>query len=256
MDNDTSNLYQTPEARLDAIIDTKGNYSGPKHVPFSLSLQWISKGFELFKRSPGGWLLTMLVGFLMSILANFIPLVNLVYGLFMYVFVGGIFIGAQKVYEGEKFEVSYLFAGFSRYPGRLILLGLMPLLMAMFVGVLAAVFLPAYQGFVDQGGGSGAAVFGIILGVIMMLVTIPFMMAVWFSPVLIVLHELPLTTAMKESFYGCARNLISLIVLMVISIILMMIGGVLAIVGLFVVMPILFGANFAAYQDIFLTKVE
>lgn len=256
MDNDTTNLYQTPEAQLDTAVESPGNYSGPKYVPFAQSLKWTSKGFELFKRSPGGWVLTMVAGVLISLLANIIPIANIIYSFAVYVFVGGIFIGAQKVFEGEKLEVSYLFAGFSRYPGRLFLLGIIPFVFVMFIGVIAAIALPALQSFFDQGSVLENAVNASLLGMIAIGSIVPIVLALWFAPVLIVLHGLPLTTAMKESFQGCAKNILSLIVLMVVSVILIMMGSLLALLGLLVAMPIIFGANFAVYQDIYLSDIE
>lgn len=41
-----------------------------------------------------------------------------------------------------------------------------------------------------------------------MLISIPFMMAIWFAPALIAINDVPVIEAMKLSFKGCLKNMV------------------------------------------------
>lgn len=260
MDNESNNFYNAPDAELEASVkQTEGEiYVGPQKIDFSEMYQWIPRGGELFKRSPGGWVLAMLVGFAMAVILSLIPLVNILFNLCVYVFIGGMMIGAKAVFDGGKFEVSHLFSGFSASPGRLILLGLVPFLLFVVLGIFMAIALPAYQGYLERAGAEATIDTGIPLAVmgISFILGIGLTFAIWFAPALIVLQKLSVMTAIRDSFLGCLKNAPAMIVFWIAAMVLMIIGALPALLGLLVVIPILFGASFAAYQGIFVRVVE
>ncbi len=83
------------------------------------------------------------------------------------------------------------------------------------------------------------------------LLMIPVMMAYIFAPALVVLNDMKAIEAMKLSFIGCMKNLLSLTVFSLLAFLLMFIGSIPFGLGLLLVMPILTASLYAAYQDIY-----
>jgi uncharacterized membrane protein len=77
------------------------------------------------------------------------------------------------------------------------------------------------------------------------------MMAVWLAPALIAIHDTPVITAMKLSFFGCLKNVLPFLIYGILAMILFIIGALPLGLGLLIVMPMFFGSIYAAYKDIY-----
>lgn len=254
-----SNPYATPEANLIKeqspvnLILTR-----PKSVSIGRGWAWIAEGFGYFKQNPGAWILTLVVGLILMIVLTLIPVIGqIIMMLTYYVWIGGLMLGCHAQANGEDFQVKYLFAGFSAKPGKLILLSLIMTILGMVVMVIAVgpIYLEMIKGgaepspelvnaMQDLSGFWLPMAFG-------MLFMIPFVMAVWFAPALIVLNDVPLFKALWLSFIGCLKNILPFILYFILAFVLYILAAIPLLLGLLVFMPTMFASFYTAYIDIF-----
>ena len=83
------------------------------------------------------------------------------------------------------------------------------------------------------------------------LLFIPLMMAIWFAPPLIVLHDLDAISAMKKSFKGVVANLLPMFLYGLLSAILFAIFLVLTVgIGMIIVFPLMMISIYTSYRDV------
>ena len=189
------------------------------------------------------------------ILLGLIPVLGqLVSPLLSVVVAGGIMLGWRALDRGEPLTIAHLFAGFQSHLSPLLVIGAL-YLAGMFVIILVAAALTGGAAFALWRGGPdiGTAVGSMFLVVfIILFLMIPLFMALWFAPALVTLHDVPPVEAMKRSLRGCLRNLLTFIVLMVLVFILGILASIPFALGWLVLLPVLAGAAYASYRDVFL----
>ena len=254
MDHNSSEIQNTEKDASQFHVET-AVYSGPTGRSTGEGFEWIVGGFKLFKQDVGAWIITMIVGFLVALVFNLIPIVgSIVSMLLTYIWVGGLMLGCQAAHEGRPFELKYLFAGFSYQAGRLI--GLSVITSVASIVVMFMIMGPMY---IDLLSGNPPLEptpqywLSMLMGVALM---IPIMMAVWFAPMLIVLQDMPVWDAMKASFMGCYKNVLPFLVYGVVSLVLYIIGALPLLLGLLVVVPVILGSMYTAYRSVYLTEVD
>lgn len=247
------NPYSAPEAELASESFESGDFElhDPKSCSFGSGASWLGSGFEFFKQSPGGWILTLIVGFVLMMVLMIIPIGNFVMHITGPLWLGGIMIGLRAQSAGEDFKVGYLFAGFKQKFGPLFLLGLLAFVISF--AVMAAVMGQAYfqmiQGDVDAMAESASSILlGILIATALLL---PLSMAIWFAPALIVLNDVGVIKAMKLSFVACLKNILPLLLWSILSTLLMIVASIPLGLGLLIAVPMLYGSTFAAYKEIF-----
>ncbi len=251
-----NNPYSTPDAELAVQSSTEYELQEPRMVGIGRGASWLSEGFNFFKQSAGAWIGTCIVGFIIMIVLSVVPLVNLVTGLLTYVWLAGLMLGLRAQDDGKPFELSYLFAGFKNKFGKLMLLGLV--MMVISVAIVAVLFGSLYWEMMS--GGMDPNVFaGDVSGFMLkmafaMLLFIPLAMAIWFAPVLIVLHDVSIASALRLSFVACTKNFLPFLVYGVVLFVLMIVGTLPLMLGMLVVMPVFFGSVYASYKDIFIKQ--
>lgn len=231
-------------------------------LPAGRGAGWIGDGFRYFARSPGGWLLAALLYAILSIVAQFVPILGSVAVIILWpVFIAGFMLGAREQDRGGSFRVEHLFAGFSPHGGQLALVGLIYLIASLLVTVLAV--LGAGAALAPMIGGMGTemmrvpepeALFApsVLLGVLFgALFTIPLMMMVLLAPALVAVDGLPAWPAMKGSFSACLRNLLPFLVYGLLALPLLLVAMVPFGLGLLVVGPALTAGLYAAWKEIF-----
>ena len=80
---------------------------------------------------------------------------------------------------------------------------------------------------------------------------IPLIMAMWFSAPLVVLHDVPVATAMRLSFSACLRNVLPMMVFSFVLGVLFLVGSMPMFLGLLIVYPLMIIATYTGYRDIF-----
>lgn len=227
----------------------------PRACTASAGVMWVVQAFSLFQRQALLWLgmgATLLI--ILGILGA-IPFLNIFMVIIVFIFVGGIVKGAAAQSQGDELRFDYLFSGFKSHGKPLLILGLLYLLgtivcmIPMIIGVGSVAFFLSPDNYNAM---HEFSISGLIIGYLLsMLLSIPLMMAIWFAPALIVLHDIDAITALKKSFQGCKKNLIPLFVygLMCLVVFPMVILFTLGL-GIFLVIPILLLTYFTSYRDV------
>lgn len=257
MDNNESNLYKAPDSALETDINdkTEHEYIGPQKRSVGSGMEWISQGFKIFTQSPGAWILTMIVGFIVMIVISLIPIIGSLFTMLTtYVWIAGLVLGCKAVDDGEQMDIKYLFAGFSSHAWKLIGLSLiMTVISVVFmVSAMGTLYLDAIFGGATELPADTDPIALAIRFLIVMALLIPLMMAVWFAPALIVLQEMSILQAMKASFYGCLKNVLPFLIYGIVLMILILVAAIPLFLGMLVVVPMTYGSIYSSYKDIYL----
>jgi hypothetical protein len=254
-----TNPYAAPQAR---VTDTpKAEDSDDNFIPEGQSLaggqgwQWIVDGWNLFKAQPGLWIGIILVVGVLYVLVSLIPyLGQLVTTVLTPVIGGGLLLGCRALDHGEPLEFRHLTAGFEHHGAKLAALGGISLLaVIVFVAILFA-FGGAGLGLA---GGSRSLGFGLmaLLGLLVVLgLSVPFYMAMWFAPALVVFHEYDVVTALKASFFACLKNIVPFLIYGLVLLVLTFVAAIPFGLGLLVLGPVVICSVYTAYRDIFFVR--
>ena len=253
-----SHPYKPPESpAASAAIAKAGNFiAGGRAVDVGRGWEWIASGFALFKRQPGTWILLLIVLLVCSILIGLVPIIGgLANMLLLEVFVGGIMLGCRALDGGDGLEVGHLFAGFKQNTSNLVVLGLLALV-AWVVVLIPAILIIGGGSFLAlmRGDAAGIGALGLTFVLAMLVVlalSIPVYMALWFAPSLIVFHDLAPVAAMKTSFIACLKNIVPFLFYGVILLVLSAIAAIPFGLGLLVLIPVILASVYTAYRDIF-----
>jgi uncharacterized membrane protein len=256
--NDTRN----PEAETRADLETPAAESQfvlvePQKIAISGGIEWIKEGFHFFKQAPLVWVLMVLVFMVISIVLSLIPFASLALNIINPVFIGGFMIACYKLTQNEEITVSDLFAGFKNKFGRLAAVGGIYLLLFIVIGAVSVALMLSIMGqdkvvavMKAQNPALFLANFSIFFLVffgLMMLV----LMAYYFAPALVVMHDVTAVEAMKLSFKGCLRNMLPFLLYSVVVLVLGIIAMIPLGLGYLVLMPVITASIFVAYRQIF-----
>jgi uncharacterized membrane protein len=217
----------------------------------------------LFTAAPGMWIVALLIWAGIQIVLSFIPILGgLASLLFGPAFAVGLLAFAHGISSNGNADISALFAGFKDKLGSLVVLSLLYfvlLLAVMFVGGAAlfsmidsSVFAHAAdpQQFVTAILAVGFLKFLLLLLFVFALMALLFS-AYLYAPGLVFFANLPASEAMKASFAACWRNWLPLLVWGLLGLVLVIVGALPFGLGLLVVLPTLFAANYASFKDMF-----
>ncbi|MBK1722434.1 BPSS1780 family membrane protein [Thiocystis violacea] len=260
-----ANPYAPPQADLTPPPIGEGDDTlyPPRSVGAGRGWNWIVDAWGLFKQAPGTWVGALLLFYLIVIVLSIVPFVgSLATTILGPMFTAGLIMGAHAQYRGEGFTVSQLFAGISRKPGPLALVGVVYLLFALLIGlVIGGLFfvMIGTSGMMTSGAAMNPADLeamatapSVLLPVLFaMLLGIPLAMAMFFAPALVALNDVPVLQAFKLSFMGCLKNILPFLVYGLIAMVLVVLGMLPLMLGLLVVLPVLTIALYTAYRDLF-----
>lgn len=222
---------------------------------------WITQGFQMFRKAPMVWMLICFIPFLIAVtISLMMPMAGpVIFLLSAPIFLAGVMVACREQEQGRQIEVSHLFIGFKTHLAPLVTVGIIFLL-----GLVTI-----YSLFLSTGGGDLIAMLedgkrydsseigeissGILSSFLMVIVLqIPLLMAVVFSPVLIILHNFSPLNAMKKSFLACIRNIIPFFVYNLILNMLSVIVLLLPYIGLVILSPVIFASIYVSYKEILL----
>lgn len=254
------NPYNPPESSaVGTVAANAANFvAGGRTVDAGRGWEWIASGFALFKKQPGIWIVMVIVVLVCSILISLVPLIGWVANmLLLQVFAGGVMLGCRAVDSGENLEVGHVFSGFKQNTSDLVVLGLLALVAWMVILIPALLIMGGGSFLAIMRGGGDVASFaavGLTFMVAMLVVlslSIPLYMALWFAPALIVFHDLKPVEAMKASFFACLKNVIPFLLYSVILLALSVIAAIPFGLGFLVLVPVVVASIYTAYRDIF-----
>jgi uncharacterized membrane protein len=256
MDN---NPYASPTANVarDSGAEAMGGLiENGRAVDAGRGTAWLAEGFEIFRKAPGMWIAITLIFFIGAMVVGVIPVLGgLAVNLLMPVFAAGLLLGCRKLEQGEPLEINQLFEGFKENVGQLILIGV--IYMAGVIVIFGVVFVIGGASIFGavMGGGRGLSVAAIGLFFIGMLIglalLVPLAMAVWYAPALVVFHQQEAIAAMKQSFFGCLKNIVPFLIWGVIVFACSIIATIPAGLGFLVLWPVMIGSLYVSYKEIF-----
>lgn len=232
-----------------------------RHVGVGHGVQWISEGWSLFLRRPGFWLLVAFLQTLLVMLVMLVPLLGQVGAhLLMPILSAGLMVVAQRIWYNEPVTVPEAFTGFREHAPAVVNVGVWYMLGWMLIVALGlllgggaalsgmAVSLETQYEWL----GTAISVFGILLAVVVsLLLVLPLVMSVWLAPPLAVFHDIPAMRAMSHSFVASWRSLPAFIVAFFLVALMLFLTSLTLGLGLLVVIPVMAGATYAAYRDLY-----
>ena len=225
-------------------------------------LQWILSGFYLFRKAPLAWVFVCFSLMLIAITMSLVPLLGkFIFTLISPVFLAGIMLGCKDMEQGRPLDISHLFMAFKTNPVPLITIGGIYLIgqiliigLVIMIGGSQMTDMLLYGKRVDESELMGVMSNLLTASLITLALSIPLMMASWFSPLLVIFHNIPPIVAMQKSFFACLRNFIPFqlygITLILLTILSIMPYGV----GLVILIPTIFTSIYVSYKDIFLNE--
>jgi len=253
------NPYKAPQASVSDANERAGSLrSEPRSVDAGRGLAWFSEGFAIFRQAPLIWAAIAVIAFVVFLVLGFIPFIGQLAGTFVSVLLGGgMMLGCRALARADDLTVGHLFAAFQSHASQLLVVGALYIAGLLLV-IVAAGLLGGGAAFALFRGGAGeigSAVSSIILLVLLVLaLSLPLVMALWFAPALVVLNDLPAVDAMKLSFRGCLRNIVPFLVYGVIGLVAAVLATIPLMLGWLVLMPVIVGSIYAAHRDIFLDE--
>ncbi|MEJ2424446.1 MAG: BPSS1780 family membrane protein [Candidatus Thiodiazotropha sp.] len=252
------NPYSPPDADLEEPLE--GEMVGPRSVSIGRPFAWIAGGWTLFKESPVAWILALVIWVGLTFGISLIPLAGAIaVNLIAPTLIAGFMIGCREHEEGGQFSVGHLFAGFSQNTGQTILIGLFYMITMLVIsfGMMALLFGSMSAGM--MGGeidpeAMNSMMFStstfVGMGIAFVLFILVFF-AYLFAPALAGLESLSAWESMKLSFIGSMKNILPLIFYGILSSLLMFLGAIPLGLGLLIVIPVLIGAMYTAFKDIY-----
>ncbi len=262
--SDKDNPFAPPKAAVLEADTSDGELvlDGQK-VETGRGVAWFGEAWELFKASPGTWVLLFVIFLVLSLVLAIVPLGSLVSSLFYPAVIAGIMLGCRDLQQGGKLELGHLFAGFKgKSLGSLLLVGVLYLVGMMLIGFIAgvggALMIPMMLGGnfnpEDFSSVMAMAPFILLIVLVVLALMLPLIMALWFAPALVVFHDVQPMAAMKASFTGCLRNFVPFLAYGVIGLLLGIVAVIPLGLGLLVYGPLLWGTMYTGYRDIFIRR--
>ena len=237
----STNPYTAPTANVsDPASATHGNYvAGGQAVAAGRGWDWITAGWDLFKRQAGMWIALVLVAFVIFLVLAFIPLLGNFLTTFLSIFFGaGVLIGCRAIEDGGELEIGHLFAGFREKLAPLAAVA--GIYLGATVAIVVVVMLVAgVSVFGAFSGGADASFAGMMTGLL---------------AALVVFQDKGAVEAMKESFSGCLRNILPFLVYGAIGLVLSILASIPLMLGWLALGPVFAGSMYASYKDIYLTS--
>lgn len=228
-------------------------------VTAAASGTWIKESFALFRQQPTAWisllscwLLFTTMVFLLIPLAGPALATMLQPALF-----AGFAIAARDQEGGKPVALAHLFAGF-RANGRVLFsVGSVALLAELAVLMLLSLLgfpstipgdangLPDMRAYVKLLDGKEWLIF---LGVVLIMLIKG---VLWFCPALLAFHQMPVSHALRWSFYAFIANFLPMLLFSIAMSLLFVFAAIPWLLGMLVWMPVYAIAHFASYRQVF-----
>jgi uncharacterized membrane protein len=217
---------------------------------------WLRQGWAMFLVNPGVWIGSTVLLLVMLMAISIVPLFGQIAAhLLVPLFGAGMIKLCKRLNDDEEPEIADLFAGFRHNAGQLVMVGVF-FVMGIF-GIAFLAFLIYSGGILGAGVTGKVAGFGITLGSVMlagllvMVLSVPVIMATWFAPALVLFHDMQPLDAMKASFAAGAKNFLPMAIFGIFLVVALFFAMLPVGMGLLLLLPVASGAVFASYRDIF-----
>jgi hypothetical protein len=231
--------------------------------------RWITEGIALFQKSPLMWLTITLGLFIAYKLILFIPVVGVAAILMMPIILVGLMEGCRALDLGQPLKPAYLLSGFTRNTGALATLGALylagNLLIILVIIQIGGEALNEVLQFMAKEKVTpenihlireavSKATLAVVTG---WLLSVPLVMACWFSPLLVYLHDMKIPQAMGVSLRACLHNMLPFLIYGGVLFLALMLVTPLSMaarildLGMWLLAPLVIPSIYASYKDIF-----
>ena len=222
---------------------------------------WLISGWKLFKKQPLTWVFMVLIFNIFMIVGSTFSIGRFIVALLLPVLAGGIFIALDKASRDEPIGLENLFSVFKDKPilKELLMVG------AIGVGIVALTMLlqtltgTDYTVMLDTTKGEGVNVEDSVEvfekvsegGLFTTLIPWVWSWALLFGIPLVAVNREAAIPALKHSLLACMFNFVPFVVFFVMIVLLTIISILPVGLGLLVFIPILFGATYFAFREIY-----
>lgn len=228
-----------------------------REVDAGSCFDWLRQGWAMFLVNPGIWIGASILLLVIVMAISIVPLFGQIAAhLLVPLFGAGMVQICRRLAgnDGEP-EISDLFAGFKHNAGQLVMVGVFFAISIFAIAFLAFLLVSGgVLGGVVTGrvAGFGIAMGGMLLaGLLVILLSIPVIMATWFAPFLVFIHDMPPLEAMKASFAAGYKNLLPMIIFGIFLVVALFFALLPLGLGMVLLLPVFSGAVWASYRDIF-----
>lgn len=218
--------------------------------------EWLREGWRLFLANPGAWIGSTVLLLVILMAISIVPLFGQIAAhLLAPLFGAGMVEISRKLSNDIQPEVADLFVGFRHNAGQLVMVG---------VFFASGIFGLAFIAFLLVSGGVlggvitgklfglSIAVGGVMLaGIVVLVLSIPVIMATWFSPALVFFHDMKPAAALRASFDAGAKNWLAMTIFGIFLMVALFFALLPFLMGLLLLVPVFSGAVYASYRDIF-----
>ncbi|MEL0034887.1 MAG: BPSS1780 family membrane protein [Gammaproteobacteria bacterium] len=248
------------------------NLPTPNKLAITQGLSWISRSFSLFGKGAGIWIVMLLLFVGINLGLTMVPFLELLPTVLAPGFTVGFYIGCRAIQKGEMLQIDYLFHGFKQKGRLLIRLGLFFFLWNIVIYLITSLFLQ--MNLTDEQARllsaaqtqeqmaklltDDPALMSTILNaaLVAIIMTIPLIMASWFSPALVAFHEVPPLKAMTLSLKAFNRNLLPFVLYFLIMLPLTVLAFIPLALGLLIILPVIIISQYVSYQAVFPSPTE
>lgn len=227
-----------------------------REVDAGACFDWLQQGWAMFLVNPGVWIGSTVLLLVMLMAISIVPFFGQIAAhLLVPLFGAGMFQICRQLAHGHEAQIADLFIGFHQHAGQLVMIGVVFAASVFGLALLAFLLISGgVLGGVITGrvAGVGIAFGGFLLAALLVLIlSVPVIMAVWFAPVLVLFHGMKPLAAMRASFEAGARNWLAMVIFGIFLIVALFFAMLPLGLGLLLLLPIVSGAVYAAYRDIF-----
>ena len=217
---------------------------------------WLRQGWMMFLANPGVWLGSTVILLVMLMAISIVPLFGQVAAhLLAPLFGAGMVQICRHLADGQQAEVADVFAGFRHNTGPLVMVGVF-----FAVGIFGLAFIAF---LLVSGGVLGGVITGriaglsialggvMVAGLVVLVLSVPIIMATWFAPALVFFHDMKPAAAMRASFDAGVKTWLAMVIFGIFLVVSLFFAMLPVGLGLLLLLPVFSGAVYASYRDIF-----
>lgn len=237
----------------------------PCSVSAGRGVTWLVDGFSFFSRDWLAWIGLAILMILLTTVSSAIPVINILVPVITPIFVGGLMLACKQQDDGGEITIAAAFSGFSNNAIQLALIGLAYLLSTIAIFIIMIILVIIIVGDIAAFSELSAENPDIILkhainlllaALIGLSLYLPVVMALWFSPALVVFNKLSAIQAMIASMKGCVLNVLPFLLYGILAMLFMILATLPVFLGWLVLIPVMTASVYLSYRDIYQSENE
>ena len=239
----------------------------PNKLSTGHGLTWIAQSFSIFGKGASIWIVMLLIFIAINFVITMVPFLQFLLTVLAPVFTVGFYIGCRAVLKSEMLQIDHLFYGFKLQGRMLIRLGLFFMLWNIAIYLIIMLFLQMTmteeqvrlmsqaqtQEQMARLLTESPAMIGVVINAIIVagIMTIPLLMASWFSPALVAFNNIAPLKAMSLSLKACNRNILPFLVYGLVMLPLTVLASIPLGLGLLIILPVIIISQYVSYKSVF-----